>query len=410
MWKRCTRCISIPRGKEVFISIMKKIKTDCPDSWIFEQDINKMIHDIYNRKWKKFSLIIIFVFVPLVVGMHYLLCNYYGNSQKAGKIIIGSEIASILVLYLAIWIIKKRIVKKYWPMITIPVIALLIVIVIINLYTEEKMSLQSADILSFCGDYLAFLGAFCLGYFIYIQDRIKIIEEKRTKVRLLITFIENANMELLGLRHLVDNKKYIQNPENRSRVGLIPYNSDWVLYYCEYEALKGENSELKRTLNSFFNNVMRVNIAIKNGQIEEANEINNRHIDSELYSINKYNEWEAVACLRDACEDYHSSNTKSWLERRETIDLINELCRKYYYIIENYVYVWLIRHNVETTENYDLNREIVDWLLINSPEIKAKFRFPDEKRIICKMVFDCGLQFNSKSQKVNLVWGEYSLK
>lgn len=389
---------------------MKKMEKDCPDSWIFEEDINKVIHDNYNRKQNKFWNVTILILLFLLIIADFFLTNYYGDAKKAGKIIIGFEIVAILILYLTIWILKKRIVKKYWPMIIFPAIALLIVIAVIYVYTKGEMSLQSAEILSFCGDYLAFLGTFCLGYFIYIQDRIKIIEEKRAKVRLLITFIENANMELLGLRNLVENKKYIQNPENRSRVGLIPYNSDWILYYCEYEALKGENSELKRTLNSFFNNVMRVNIAIKNGQIEEANEINNRHIDSELYSINKYNEWEAITCLRDACKDYHFLNGKSWLERKETVDLINELCRKYYYIIENYVYVWLIRHNVETIENYNLNRKIVDWLLSNSPEIKEKIGLLDKERIISRVVFNCSLQFSRKSKKVNLVWGEYFLK
>lgn len=390
---------------------MKKMEKDCPDSWIFEQDINKVIHDNFKRKRNKFWNITIFIFILLVIVIYYFLSNYYGDTQKAGKRIIGFEIAGILVLYLAIWILKKRIVKKYWPMIIIPFIALLIVIAVINIYSEGNMSLQSADILSFCGEYLAFLGTFCLGYFIYIQDRVKMIEEKRTKVRLLITMMENVNIELLHLSYLVRNESYIQNPKNRSCVDPIPYNSDWIFYYSEYEALKGENPDLQHALNLFFNNVMRVNTAIRNGEIEKANEINNRYINSKLYSINKYNELEAIICLRDACDDYHSLDTKSWIEREETVALINELCRKYYCIIENYIYVWLLKNNVETTTEKDnLNREIVDWLLSKSPEIKEKFKFPDEKRIISKVVFDCSLKFNSKSKRINYVWGEYSLK
>lgn len=390
---------------------MKKMEKDCPDSWIFEEDINKVIHDNYNRKQNKFWNVTILILLFLLIIADFFLTNYYGDAKKAGKIIIGFEIVAILILYLTIWILKKRIVKKYWPMIIIPAIALLIVIAVIYVHTKGEMSLQSAEILSFCGDYLAFLGTFCLGYFIYFQDRVKMIEEKRTKVRLLITLMENADIELLHLSYLVRNESYIQIPENRSCVDLIPYNSDWIFYYSEYEALKGENLELKRTLNLFFNNVMRVNTAIKNGQIEKANEINKRYIDSNHYSISKYNELEAIICLRDACDDYHSFNTKSWIERKETIALINELCRKYYCIIENYVYVWLLKNNVETTtEKDDLDREIVDWLLLNSPEIKEKFKFPDEKRIINKVVHDCSLKFNSKSKRINYVWGEYSLK
>lgn len=390
---------------------MKKMEKDCPDSWIFEEDIRRTISNNYKRKRNKFWNVTIFILILLIIVVYYFLSNYYGDAQKAGKIIIGFEIVAILVLYLVIWIIKKRIMKKYWPMIIIPTIALLIVFAVINIYTEGNATLQRADILSFCGDYLAFLGTFCLGYFIYVQDRLKVIEEKRTKVRLLITLMENADIELLNLSHLVRNKKYIQIPENRSRVKLITYNSDWILYYYEYESLKGENPDLRHTLDCFFRNIMSVNAAIVLGQIEKADEIHSNYIKSRLYSTGKYNEWEAIICLRDACEDHHFYNTKSWIERKETIELINELCRKYYFIIENYVYVWLIKHNVDTTtEKDDLNREIVDWLLLNSPELKDKIKFPNEKRIISKVVFDCSLKFNSKSKKINYVWGEYSLK
>lgn len=388
---------------------MKKVEADCPDSWIFEEDINKAIlYNHYRKKGILWSVAILILFFLIKVA-YYFFTHFSRDSQRAGKIIIGLEI--VFIFCLPICILMKRMIKKYWPMIIIPVIALLVVIVVINVYTKGKMSLRCTDILSFCGDYLAFLGTFCLGYFLYVQDRSKMIEEKRAKIRQLITLIENANTELLSLRHLAENKKYISNLEKGNREGLIPYNSDWILYYCEYEALKGENLELKHTLNLFFNNVMRVNVAIMNGEIEKANAINERYIDSRLYSINKYNELEAIICLQNVCNDYGFFNTKSWIERKETIALINELCRKYYYIIENYTYVWLLKNNVETTmEKDNLNREIVDWLLLKSPEIKEKFKFSDGKRIISKVVFDCSLKFNSKSKRVNYIWGEYSLK
>ena len=90
---------------------------------------------------------------------------------------------------------------------------------------------------------------------------------------------------------------------------------------------------------------------------------------------------------------------------------INELCKKYYYIIENYIYVWLLRHNAETVTLRDnLDYEIVDWLLANSAEMREKVKYPTDKRIISKVVFDCSLKFNSKSKRINYVWGEYSLK
>ena len=130
-----------------------------------------------------------------------------------------------------------------------------------------------------------------------------------------------------------------------------------------------------------------------------------------MYSTQKYNELEAITCLMGACDDSNFINTKSWLERKETVDLINELCRKYYLLIENYVYSWLLkREKKTTTEEDDLRREVTDWLLNNSPEIQEKIRFPDQKRIISRVVFDCSCKFSQKSKKVDYVWGEYSLK
>lgn len=112
-------------------------------------------------------------------------------------------------------------------------------------------------------------------------------------------------MELLNLGQLIRNKQYIQIPENRRYINPIPYNPEWILYYYEYEALKSEDQELKAALNSFFNNAIRVNTAIKNGQIETANKINESYIDHKLYSISKYSEWEVITCLRASCNDFH---------------------------------------------------------------------------------------------------------
>ncbi len=383
-----------------------------PDSWVFEEDISKMFNSNQKKKGNRKITVLLYILLHLIG--YYILFNYYGSAVKAGIIIVFLEIAFFVIsvvvsiIQLLCSLVKTK-VKKYLPMIVIPIIALFSIIVVLNIYTKGNVSLTDSDIFSFSGNFLTFVGAFCLGYFIYIQDKTRIIEDKRTKVRLLITLMENANTELMNLRHLVRNKNFIQIPENR--IELISYNSDWILYYYEYEALSGENRELKDTLNSFFNNVISVNSALKNGQIEMANKINENYIENTLYSINKYNEFEAIICLNDACNDYHFYNTKSWIERTETIDLINELCKKYYFIIENYVYGWLHKHNVkETTEEDDLDREIVDWLLLNSTEIKEKIKYPIDKRIISRVVFNCSCKFENKSERIGYAWGEYYLK
>lgn len=389
-------------GKRCFL-IMKK--TDNPNSWVFERGIGITIGDVYNLKGNKRWKIVRIVFSLLLLVGYFLLSNYYGNALKSGIIIIGIEISILLFIWM------KGIIKKYWPVFIVPFLALIIVIIVVNVYAEGDVLLQQSDILTFSGSYLSFLGTFCLGYFIYIQDRSKVIEEKRTKIRMLISLIEKTNIELLYLYHLLKEDKSIQNGDNCDDIEPIPYNPDWILYYNEYEIVKGANIDLKRTIESFFNNVVNVNNAIKKGKIERAVEINKKYLDDECYKTSKYNEWEMVTCLQAACSDACIIDSRSWIERKETVDLINRLCKKYYFIIENYVYAWLIRHNINTTvPAYEVEREIVDWLLSNSSEIKEIIKYPTDKRIISKVVFDCSLKFNSKSKKVNLVWGEYSLK
>lgn len=386
---------------------MKKRETDNPNSWIFERGIGIPIGDVYNLKGNKRWKIVRIVFVLLLLVGYFLLSNYYGNALESGIVIIGIEISILLF----IWIWMKGIIKKYWPIFIVPLLALIIVIIVVNVYAEGDVLLQHSDILTFSGSYLSFLGTFCLGYFIYIQDRSKVIEEKRTKIRMLISLIEKTNIELLYLYHLLKDDKIIQNEDKCDDVEPIPYNPDWILYYNEYEILKGANIDLKRTMESFFNNVINVNNAIKKGELERAVEINKKYLDDECYMIGKYNEWEMVTCLQEACSDACIIDSRSWIEKKETVDLINDLCRKYYFIIENYVYVWLIRHDIKATVLADdVEREIVDWLLSNSSEINEIIKYPTDKRIISKVVFDCSLKFNSKSKKVNLVWGEYSLK
>ena len=54
-------------------------------------------------------------------------------------------------------------------MVLIPGIALLIFCVI-TLYYEPETKLTKSELISFYGSFLSFVGAFCLGYFIYKRN------------------------------------------------------------------------------------------------------------------------------------------------------------------------------------------------------------------------------------------------
>ena len=244
-----------------------------------------------------------------------------------------------------------------------------------------------------------------LGLFYLLQDETRRIDDRRSKIKLLLETIESAEWDLLRLRNIVTstNRKILLTS--------IAYDINWRVYYHEYEALRGGNSELRMALENYFLKIEQINNALKQEKYEFAYELHKSYIKRECYSISKYNLLEAQLCLRNACTDFPITNSESWIENSKNIKLIEELCGKYYYIIENYIYVWLLRNVSETTwGEIDLIEEITDWLINNSSEIKEIAEFPDDKRIISKVVFDCSHMMNRRSKKVQYIWGEYSLK
>jgi len=379
---------------------VKKEESNDPKTWEFELNINKHIN---KRSGIIVFILLLLVLIVLIMEV-VLLTKNLGSVEAAIRIVLRSVSTILLAILFVGWIFSKIVRKKYWPIIVVPVIALIIVIFLVNNYPNGG-PIQRNDILSFAGDYLSFLGAFCLGYFIFLKDEARRIDDRRSKVKLLIEMIESAQTDLLRLGNIVTSS-------NRKTILIaVTYDENWRVYYHEYEALKGSNFDLKKTLDYYFIKIEQINNALRQGEYEFAYELHRSYVKSQCYSTSKYNLLEAQLCLQDACTDFNIINSKSWIERKETIKLIEELCGKYYYIIENYIYVWLLRKDSATTsEETDLAKETTDWLINNSPEIKEIAKFPDDKRIISKVVFNCSLMMNRKSKKVQYVWGEYSLK
>lgn len=379
---------------------MKKEDPNDPKTWEFELNINKHI----NKRTGIAIFILMLLLLILSILEVVLLTKNFGSVESALRVVIRNVFIILVAVLFMGWIFGKMLKKKYWPIIVVPVIALIIVIFFVNNYPNGE-PLQRNDILSFSGDYLSFLGAFCLGYFIFLKEEARLIDDRRSKVKLLLEIIESAETDLLRLGNIVTSS-------NRKAVlTAVTYDENWRVYYHEYEALKGSNFDLRKTLDYYFIKIEQINNALRQGEYEFANELHRSYIKNQCYSISKYNLLEAQLCLQDACTDFNLINSKSWIERKETIKLIEELCGKYYYIIENYIYVWLLRKDSATIlEETDLDKEITDWLINNSPEIKEIAKFSSDKRIINRVVHDCSLMMNRKSKKVQYVWGEYSLK
>ena len=379
---------------------MKREDEKDPKTWTFELSINKQIN---KRTWSVISIALLLLLILSVMGVLWFTRSWE-SVEEAIRIVLRAMSVILLSALFVGWIISKKVRKKYWPIIVVPVLALIIVIFFVNNYPGGEQ-IQRKDIFSFAGDYLSFLGTFCLGYFIFLQDESRRIDDRRSKVKLLLEIIESAEQDLLRLRNIVtsSNRKILLTS--------VTYDVNWRVYYHEYEALKGSDSELKQTLEYYFIVVEQVNNALKQEEHEFAYEVYRSFIEKQNYSISKYNLLEAQLCLQDACTDFNLINSKSWIEKRKTIELIEELCGKYYYIIENYMYGRLLKKEaVATTQDDELAKEVTDWLINSSPEIKEIVKFPSDKRIISKVVLDCSIMMNRKSEKIQYAWGEYSLR
>lgn len=292
------------------------------------------------------------------------------------------------------------IIGRYSPMIIVPGIALAIFFIILKYY-ETSTPLTKTDLISFYGDYLSFIGAFCLGYFIYRRNESSKIDDKISKCKLLLNCLESTDLEMLRIA------RYNYRP------AFINYDSNWINYFYEYESLiHSSDIDLKITLTKHFNTIDKMNIAIAKNNYKLASEIFEESIVSDCYLIAKYNQLEAKLRITDACRFKQfgfKSFSQNWLDVPETKRIISEYSKAYYPLIEMYVWNHMIKNNLQYTTDQKLDREITDWLLTNE-EFKKIAKFPPDKRIVSKIVCECFLMIEKKSQRLSYCWGDFSLK
>lgn len=309
---------------------------------------------------------------------------------------------AIIMMYkrLGIFSYLKYTIGQYLPMVLIPGIALLIFCVI-TLYYEPETKLTKSELISFYGSFLAFVGAFCLGYFIYKRNEKNRFDEKIAKCKLLLNVLETTDQEMLRV------SRYHFKP------AFINYDPNWINYYYEYEALvKRADIDLKHTLSLHFNTVDKMNVAMAAKDYELAGRIFEDYVWRENYSVKRYNSLEAKMCLISASHMYEYGYRKarmSWLDDPKVKKTVAEYSKAYYPIVETYIWNIMMKKNIRFMDNPDLDIEITDWLLKND-EFKKIAKFPDDKRIVCKIVHECFLMIERKSERLSYCWSEFTVK
>lgn len=266
-------------------------------------------------------------------------------------------------------------------------------------YGSEEI-LTKGEILSFYGDYLSFLGAFGLGYFIYKKDANSRIEEKKNKVKLLSSCISDVEIQMLKIARY------------NTKTDIIHYDDKWREYYCEYEVLMKEHDiDLKHKLDYFFNIVDSMNEKIMKNDLDDAKQVYENYIIHEVYSPGKYTMLDAKVLIDNiAYYKFNSIKPTLWESQPGVKSKIDKYSIDYFYVVENFIYNYLLNSGKEFVDKRPIDILVVDWLLKNEKLVKDIDSQFDEKKIVYKIVFNIALQLDKKSTRVTYCWGEYSLK
>lgn len=298
----------------------------------------------------------------------------------------------------------------------VPVAVLIVIFLFISLFHfQGNKEITRADVLAFSGDYISFVGAFCLGYFLYLKDLERDRKEKRIQIRLLLDSLEIANRSLMRIRHAVSTIPKVEDADKKleGKFRTIQYDQRWRLNYYAYESLMGPNYELKDSIEKFWEMVEYVNNNLQAGKVLNAAEICGEYIkETSIFAIQGYDFLEISLILSSAGNEFWIPTRKGFLYQKETIKQIENLKEKYYSVIENYIYNYMVKASLTSLENNEeIQRSTVEWLCENSEEIKEYIKFDmTRKRAVSRAVFECSVQFEKSSSRLSYCWGTYSLR
>lgn len=298
----------------------------------------------------------------------------------------------------------------------VPVAVLIVIFLFISLFHfQGNKEITRADVLAFSGDYISFVGAFCLGYFLYLKDLERDRKEKRIQIRLLLDSLEIANRSLMRIKHAVSTIPEVEDVDKKleGKFRTIQYDQRWRLNYYAYESLMGPNHELKDSIEKFWEMVEYVNNNLQAGKVLNAAEICGEYIkETSIFAIQGYDFLEISLILSSAGNEFWIPTRKGFLYQKETIKQIENLKEKYYGVIENYIYNYMVKASLTSLENNEeIQRSTVEWLCENSEEIKEYIKFDmTRKRAVSRAVFECSVHFEKSSSRLSYCWGTYSLR
>lgn len=361
-------------GDKVKRGLKKKITITLFLIWILA-----LIYSFYNAYITGTSKIRLFTDVITIGCVAYILSSIIGLARFSW------------------WIIKEK-VKGIMTFVLIVVIAFIIPVVVHFVFFNSN-SINETDILSFYGSYITFLGTFGLGYIVYRRDKIIRLEEKLNKAKLLHSCLDS----------IIDQMNILDN--NPKRIKKIEYDLQWKKYYFEISTLGFKNELYLRTkLESIFSRVDSINYDLEQGKNEEAQKKYKNFIRWEQYWPTKFNFIEARSMLYHIAYLWNSIKLDiPWDEEEEYKQNIEKYGEQFFAVIENWIWNYMLKHNIDCLKIDTIIFNLVDWLMTNR-ELKGLVKTPYDKRIISAIVTSAKFKMNKKSKLLNYYWDEFTLK
>ncbi len=105
----------------------------------------------------------------------------------------------------------------------------------------------------------------------------------------------------------------------------------------------------------------------------------------------------------------YKPNIIPWNEDKNLTRKIDDYSKKYFDVIENRIYNYLLKSKKSEVGQEILLEDLVNWLL-SSEELKGLCSSPYDKRIIAEIAFKASLLMKKNQSRISFIWGAYSLK
>lgn len=325
-------------------------------------------------------------------------------TKETNQYLSWLKIAMMLLLALHVIVVYAQLLKVLWPMFlkwcknwraviwTVAITFAIPFVIHFYIYSGEKINQDT--LLSAYTEYLSFVGAFTLGYFLYKREEIKNEATLRKKARLMYDAMLYIQ---LGFRN-VDS--FVERGET------YPIPDNWRSDYLDIKHLVTYNeSSLYSELQYFFNRAEAINKAIVAGDKNLAKKLYLNFEEKEKYSASEYNYMDAENVLLHISLDMPQQ--KPWKEEEKL--QIEKYAESFFPVVNLWVYNYLTKNHLSSCDADQIEYDLVEWLL-QHPELRAWVKHPYEKRKITAVIVSIALAMDKKSPNLIYGWGEFCLK